>query len=107
MPCYPPVESCKYVGKYFALFQLYLINQYSRWIQLDRKYSLQCNQLINSVSNSKQCQSNKNINIIYVIHDIVMQKALLVKVLLRGVCRRLSIIFDYDCAPDFRSYCYF
>ena len=37
----------------------------------------------------------------------VVQKALLVKVLPRGVCRRLSIVFDYDGAPDFRSYCYF
>ena len=31
----------------------------------------------------------------------VVQKALLMKVLPRGVCRRLSIIFDYDRTPDF------
>ena len=50
MPCYPPVESCKYVGKYFALFQLYLINQYSRWIKVNQGESSQTENIVYSAT---------------------------------------------------------
>ena len=39
--------------------------------------------------------------------DPFVRKALFVKAPPRGVCRRLSIVFDSDSAPYFRSYHYF
>ena len=51
-----------------------------------------------------QGQHQRNFNEMY---SYVVRKALLVKAPPRGVVRRLSMVLDYDCAPDSRGCRYF